>query len=76
MKWTRNQSPGPEYLQSDGYMVNKSDGQYMAVRLGKERRTARGELLWEGSVILGVVDTADGAKQLCEVDSERLHDQQ
>lgn len=70
MKWTRNQSPGPEYLQSDGYMVNKSDGQYMAVRLGKERRTARGELLWEGSVILGVVDTADEAKELCRRDRD------
>lgn len=61
MKWTR--AKDGQYLTSDcnRYMVNKAPGKYMAVRLGTPDRGA-----WKGSVILGVVGTADEAKQLCE----------
>ena len=69
MKWTRSKTPGPEYLQAEGYIVNKAsvcgEVQYMAVRLGTPYRDA-----WNGSVILGVVDSADGAKELCRRDRD------
>lgn len=75
MKWNRPE-PSRPYVVSDckRYAINwKPDkSQYMAVRLGKEKRTARGDVWWDGSVILGVVDTADGAKELCRRDRDAL----
>lgn len=71
MKWTP--APIGNYAISNcgRYLVNWTGdkSQYMAVRLGKERRTARGEQLWEGSEILKVGDKAE-CVQACEVDSE------
>lgn len=72
MKWTR--AKDGNYLTSNcnRYMVNKGYvqgiAQYMAVRLGTPDKGA-----WKGSVILGVVGTADEAKQACEADYENLN---
>lgn len=61
VKWKRPPADDPmrdRYQTSaDGkWMVNKAfvrgEPVYMLVRLGKERRTARGEVLWEGSEIV------------------------
>ena len=64
MKWTATGN----YATSDcgRYIVNWTEsGQYMAVRLGKEKRTARGEVLWEGSEILAI-GGKDECKAACE----------
>ena len=65
MKWTR--AKDGNYLTSDcnRYMVNKGfvrgEVQYMAIRVGIPDRGA-----WKGSVILGVVGSADEARELCD----------
>ena len=64
MKWTRSKTPGPDYLQAEGYIVNKAsvcgEVQYMAVRLGTPDRGA-----WKGSEILAI-GGKDECKAACE----------
>lgn len=66
MKWLRPEPLRPYQISEDGkWMVNKGGGVYMLVRLGKQRKTTRGEVFWDGSEIVRV-----GTKEECEREAD------